>query len=1298
MLRPYQRAAPPPGPVPQKNRDSVNQLINRLFNIRQDEGPKVLTLVIIFFLFITGTAWAETIIESSFYHLAGVSRLSDVFTLHALVSLVATAVYSAFVDRTSNQKLLVAVCAVAVVLVSLGVYLLQFNEILAFTLLYVLVRAVRTSFVIHWWNYASDFYDARAAKRIVPLINGASRFAIIVAGLTIPLLNSFLTPAAIVLLWVATLLVIALLSWGMRGVVGNPVATHEAAGDAREHVSFWRNIREGFQYVSNSNYLRWLALSTFLMVIIFAMLNYSGGLIFTQQFKTRAEITNFIGFLNGVTNLLMLPVQLFLFSRMVARIGVGNANVIFPAGTLLISAGAILWPGTLASGALAHFDRNTFRYSTQETSNNLLYNAVPARIKGRARSFIDGLVLPVALLVSSALLQLGKLMPPQLFLPVLLGLPALAYLLTSLVIRNSYSKAMIELLEQEDLLSMLPGESSSSLRDDPDVRNTLLKKLAQSTDESITLIIVRILAETAGSDALPMLKLKAAECAPALRANILDVMTAAEDASLSPSKYTNFFYSFLHDPDPGVRLSALRGLQQVSDNTSQEFLAQARQLLDGSHALTSPAGHELRAQALVVLLNSEDPALVRHASQDLDDFMSDSDPDARGSALSALGHTTDPRLLGTLLAHLDDESDQVRLRAVMAVRTRAARRIPFEMTNILLSTARKLLADPLEAVRLAMLDTLEQGLLAPEAAAVEKSLPAAAIKTRNQHQAQACELISTSLLDASPLVRKTAADVLVRCSERSTAVLLRLANDSASEPAGVDSLSHQGLFKSVLCRIDVEKYGGLVEEQIMSELQAIYLRSAQLNSLRAAWPNPDRGRATLLTYLSELNDTGRETIFTLLEARHGENAVQRIRLSLTASSSHTRANASEALEALISPALVKLIMPLFDSTLSPATLARVAASAWGDTRPRDLNRILDELLTPRLADELVRAITVFSLDELAKEQIPAAPHIVPNLLREPTPPPSSEPAPVQTRRPRLNNLFDALAGPTQPAPTPRSQTSTMATPSMVSLEQINQKLQAALQDPSPLVRATARRTSSRISYGGPALPAPVAPPQAMIPEPQEGSSDPNATIQMRRPVDLFKELVPVPATSVLSPTTPADPGDPMANKLTTIERIIFLKQVNLFQSMTIDQLKVLASICEEEMAPQGKTIFAEGDPGGVVYVVVSGRVGIERPGERTGSLVRLATLESHASFGEMNMFDDSPRSASAVAVDDSLLLKLRAAPFLALIRQQPDLSLELIKVLSQRIREANDQVARLSRSTPRQLQKLYDKLEDNEAS
>ena len=49
---------------------------------------------------------------------------------------------------------------------------------------------------------------------------------------------------------------------------------------------------------------------------------------------------------------------------------------------------------------------------------------------------------------------------------------------------------------------------------------------------------------------------------------------------------------------------------------------------------------------------------------------------------------------------------------------------------------------------------------------------------------------------------------------------------------------------------------------------------------------------------------------------------------------------------------------------------------------------------------------------------------------------------------------------------------------------------------------------------------------------------------------------------------------------------------------------------------------------------------------------------------------------------------------MALIRQHPDMSLELIKVLSTRLREANDHITRLTRSKPRQLQKLYDKLDD----
>ena len=165
--------------------------------------------------------------------------------------------------------------------------------------------------------------------------------------------------------------------------------------------------------------------------------------------------------------------------------------------------------------------------------------------------------------------------------------------------------------------------------------------------------------------------------------------------------------------------------------------------------------------------------------------------------------------------------------------------------------------------------------------------------------------------------------------------------------------------------------------------------------------------------------------------------------------------------------------------------------------------------------------------------------------------------------------------------------------------------------------------------------------------------------------------------------------------LSVIEKIIFLKGVPFFKGMTINQLEVLANVCEEELFAEDAQIFGQGDPGGVMYVVVNGKVGIEREGKRKGSSVRLATYGSHDYFGEMTVFDRSPRSAAAIALQDTLTLSLRREPLVALTRQYPDLSLELISVLSQRLREANDQIGQLTRTRPREIHKLFDKLDQD---
>ena len=168
----------------------------------------------------------------------------------------------------------------------------------------------------------------------------------------------------------------------------------------------------------------------------------------------------------------------------------------------------------------------------------------------------------------------------------------------------------------------------------------------------------------------------------------------------------------------------------------------------------------------------------------------------------------------------------------------------------------------------------------------------------------------------------------------------------------------------------------------------------------------------------------------------------------------------------------------------------------------------------------------------------------------------------------------------------------------------------------------------------------------------------------------------------------------MAAILSVIERIVFLKQVTFFQGMTIDQLKGLATICEEELVPRGKVIFEEGAPGGVFYIVVNGRVGIDRKGEHRNESVRLATMGPYSSFGEMSLFNNYPRSASALALEDTLALKLKVKPLYALMVLFPDMALQLIKVLSLRMRETNEQLMQVTRTKSSQMRNVYEKLKD----
>jgi len=104
---------------------------------------------------------------------------------------------------------------------------------------------------------------------------------------------------------------------------------------------------------------------------------------------------------------------------------------------------------------------------------------------------------------------------------------------------------------------------------------------------------------------------------------------------------------------------------------------------------------------------------------------------------------------------------------------------------------------------------------------------------------------------------------------------------------------------------------------------------------------------------------------------------------------------------------------------------------------------------------------------------------------------------------------------------------------------------------------------------------------------------------------------------------------------------------------------------------KSEVIFEQGNVGGDMYLIHSGRVLLSVRGSE-GRQVPLVVLNPGDFFGEMALVDDSPRSTSALAVEDGTeLVVMDRARFLFMVRQQPEFALSLLHTLCQRLRDMN---------------------------
>ena len=135
-----------------------------------------------------------------------------------------------------------------------------------------------------------------------------------------------------------------------------------------------------------------------------------------------------------------------------------------------------------------------------------------------------------------------------------------------------------------------------------------------------------------------------------------------------------------------------------------------------------------------------------------------------------------------------------------------------------------------------------------------------------------------------------------------------------------------------------------------------------------------------------------------------------------------------------------------------------------------------------------------------------------------------------------------------------------------------------------------------------------------------------------------------------------------------------LARVDLFSGLRKKELQEVATYCREGTYSPGSVLISQGEKGLGLFIISKGTVRITRKNSPDGAEEVLATAGVGDVIGEMALLDDLPRSATVTAVDEVTVLLLPLWEFRRILRRilrsDPDVGLDLLAVLSRRLRKA----------------------------
>jgi CRP/FNR family cyclic AMP-dependent transcriptional regulator len=141
-----------------------------------------------------------------------------------------------------------------------------------------------------------------------------------------------------------------------------------------------------------------------------------------------------------------------------------------------------------------------------------------------------------------------------------------------------------------------------------------------------------------------------------------------------------------------------------------------------------------------------------------------------------------------------------------------------------------------------------------------------------------------------------------------------------------------------------------------------------------------------------------------------------------------------------------------------------------------------------------------------------------------------------------------------------------------------------------------------------------------------------------------------------------------------------LDRIPLFRHLPPEQLAMLQAAAERRPLKEGESVFTQGDAADALYIMDSGHVDIILAAE--GGEIQIASFKGGSFFGELGLFDQQPRNATARAGPDTEIIRIPAEAIMDLIDRHPSAARHFLRVVAQRLRAADELLSRMKIQNP----------------